>query len=363
MTESFTERLARHISVNGPLPLAEFMHWAMSDPAQGYYSTCQPIGRAGDFITAPEVSQMFGELLGIWAIAAWQAIGSPARFNLVEIGPGRGTLMADMLRAAASHPSFMSSANIILVETSDSLTQTQKETLVGHDTVEWIASLHDLPDWPSIILANELLDVLPVRQYVKTGAAWHERSVGLDTNGKLSWVLGTGRLPDDSLPAGHENEPDGAVFEISPVREAFIRNTATALENNGGVALFMDYGHGKTAIGDTFQAVKNHRPVDPLEMPGAADLTSHVDFEALQNIALSSGMHVFPLMTQGEFLLSLGLLQRAGALGRNQSPEIQQRITGEAERLALPGEMGEIFKAFAFSGSAIELTPFPANDC
>jgi len=347
MSSSLLERIKRHIEVSGPLPLAEYMHWCMGDSEAGYYKNKTAIGRAGDFITAPEVSQMFGELIGIWAIQQWELIGKPRQFNLVELGPGRGTLMRDLLRAAKVAPEFLDAAETILVETSELLVEEQQVALDGYG-VNWVASLNDIPNGPVIIIANEFLDVLPIRQYVKAEDKWSERVVIIGEDGKLDWALGAGVLANELVPQGAEAEPDGAVLEVSTTREAFISNVAERIKIDNSVALFIDYGHEKTAFGDTFQAMQSHGYVDALEMPGEADLTSHVDFEPLMKITTAEGLEIDSLITQGEFLLSLGLLERAGKLGASKPVEVQSQLTKEAERLALPNEMGDLFKVFVF---------------
>ena len=341
-------RITKHIKISGPLPLAEYMHWCMADPKDGYYANQTAIGAKGDFITAPEISQMFGEMIGIWAVETWEALDKPSPFNLVELGPGKGTLMLDLLRIGNAVPEFLKAAQVQMIETSEKLIETQKHTLKKHGNIAWHKSLQDTPNQETIIIANEFLDVLPIRQYIKTNNEWREHAIGLDDNEKLVWTLGSGTLNADSLPDGASSEPDGAVFEISTLREAFIANTAEFLKANKGAALFIDYGHGKTAFGDTVQAMRAHGFANILEEPGLADLTSHVDFDALAKIAKTAGMNVSSLMKQGEFLLAKGLIERAGQLGHQQSPEIQELLTQQAERLALPDEMGDLFKVLEF---------------
>lgn len=357
MAGGLLNRIIRQIEMTGPLPLSEYMHWCMADRKEGYYSSQSAFGADGDFITAPEISQMFGELIGVWAIKAWEKLGSPPQFNLVELGPGRGTLMKDLLRAAKVSESFLNAAQITLVETSEQLRTEQAANLSSEYQITWIDAIDDISDAPTVIIANEFLDVLPIHQYVKRGDSWHENAVGTDEHGKLAWQLGTGLADTASLPDGHEKEPDGSVFEISPAREAVVENIAQLVKNNKGAALFIDYGHLEHGFGDTFQAMKSHKHVDPLNDPGLSDLTSHVDFSALKNIILNKGLNVQPFMTQGDFLLAQGLLERAGVLGSGKSEAIQEQITQEAERLAMPDQMGELFKVFAFS-SCEELWPF-----
>ena len=204
MPDSLRERIIRHIELSGPLPLAEFMHWCIADRQDGYYLAEKSIGSDGDFITAPEVSQMFGELIGIWALQTWHDIGCPKQFNLVELGPGRGTLMRDLLRAVKVSQPFMDAADVKLVETSPRLVEEQSATLAGSADVSWVENIEELTGNPTIVIANEFLDVLPVRQYVKTGSKWCENCVGTDENGDLAWVLGPGQIHQSLLPKGHE---------------------------------------------------------------------------------------------------------------------------------------------------------------
>lgn len=348
MTTPLKTRIVKHIKTSGSLPLAEYMHWCMADPKDGYYANQEAIGSKGDFITAPEISQMFGEMIGIWAVEKWEELGRPSPFNLVELGPGKGTLMSDLLRIGNAVPEFLDAAKVQMIETSEKLIETQKQILANYDNVAWHKSIKDIPNHPTLIIANEFLDVLPIRQYIKTKGEWHEHAIGIDKDDALIWILGAGILEQESLPENADKEPEGAALEISTIREAFIANTSEFLKQNSGAALFIDYGHGKTDFGDTLQAMRSHGYADILKDPGLADLTSHVDFDALAKIAKAEGMKVQPLAKQGEFLLGKGLIERAGQLGRDQSPEIQESLTRQAERLALPDEMGDLFKVMEF---------------
>lgn len=357
MTASLKERIARHIKINGPLPLAEYMHWCLADKTHGYYQNETVFGREGDFVTAPEVSQMFGELIGSWLVSAWQAIGSPASFNLVELGPGNGTLMSDILRTTKLAPAFSEAMSVVLVETSERLIEKQRETLKEAKNVQWLKSIDEISTAPMLLVANEFLDALPFRQYIKANDKWREHCVGLDENGELTWVLGTGLLEQDGLPYNYEKEPDGAVFEVSTIRESFVERISQMIAERSGAALFIDYGHLESGFGDTFQAIAQHAYSDPLSNPGKADLTSHVDFAPFTNIASRSACYALPPLNQETFLLELGLLERAGKIGSGKSQTEQQQITAQAERLALPHEMGNLFKVFAIS-SQKNLWPF-----
>ncbi|HSO46379.1 MAG TPA: class I SAM-dependent methyltransferase [Rhizobiaceae bacterium] len=359
------QKIVRLIEATGPISLAQYMHMCMADPLHGYYASRTAIGAGGDFITSPQVSQMFGELVGIWCAAAWQAIGSPARFVLAEAGSGLGTMMHDLLRAAATVPGFREAAMVRLIETSPAMIAAQRAKLADLPfDIGWTQRLETLEDGPLVLVANEFLDVLPVRQFVRAGGIWRERCIGLSADGALASVLGPALADISLLPAGHESEPDGSVFEYAPAREAWIETLAVRLAEGGGTALLIDYGHSQSGFGDTFQAMRAHAPADPLADPGLADMTSHVDFAAIANAARSGGAWVSPVMTQGDFLLAMGIAERAGALGSGQPSFEQENIRAAAERLVLPGEMGDLFKVIALcskrNASAMNgLPPYP----
>jgi SAM-dependent MidA family methyltransferase len=343
------ERIVRLIEANGPLPLAEYMHLCLADPAQGYYARIPEIGARGDFVTAPEVSQMFGELIGVWCVAMWRAVGSPRRFVLAEAGPGNGTLLADLLRAARRFEGFAEAADVCLIETGMALAARQRALLAPlHPRLTWARDLSALPQGPLVFIANEFLDALPVRQYVKSAGLWRERCVGLESGGALCWRLGPRLAP--VLPAGNEVEPDGAVFEHAPARESFVATLAGRLAGDGGAALLIDYGHAESGFGDTFQAVRNHRFADPLDAPGAADLTSHVDFAAIARAAMARAIAVSPVTSQGEFLSAMGMEKRARALAR-ADPAAEPHIRAAATRLVSPDAMGALFKVLALYGT------------
>lgn len=343
------------VESEGPLPIASYMTLCLAHPTYGYYTTGQPIGgragpagTSGDFITAPEVSQLFGELIGVWCMERWQALGSPAKFSLVECGPGRGTLMRDLLRIAGALPGFKDAADLFLVEVSPALAEQQSRLLSPlHDPIRWIGDIAGLPEQPTILIGNEFLDALPFRQWVKTDDRWVERGVGL-ANMKLAYATRPAVLSPSDLPAGHENQPDGTIFETAPAREAFVEDLARQIATNTGAALLIDYGHLQPGFGDTFQAVRDHGFVHPLEQPGRCDLTSHVDFAALARRAESAGCRVPPPVTQARFLLSLGLLERAGHLGSGRSIAVQDTLRHAVDRLAGAHQMGDLFKMLVF---------------
>ncbi|MGB3387060.1 MAG: class I SAM-dependent methyltransferase [Pseudaminobacter sp.] len=339
------KRIAALIEAGGPLSVTDYMALCLFDPQDGYYTTREPFGAAGDFTTAPEISQMFGELVGVWIRLAWEASGKPVPVTIAEIGPGRGTLMKDMLRTLEKlAPDLQSAARFAMIETSPRLAAIQKKTLATTNAiVEWHTTLDTLPQMPLFIVGNELFDAIPTRQFVRTNGQWRERCIGLDANGELRFVAGAASLDPALLPRDAANAPDGAIFEISPARTALMDTVSEHIKEHGGAGLFIDYGHAEPGIGDTLQALHRHRYVDVLHNPGEADLTSHVDFASLAATARQHGLDA-RLVTQGDFLLGLGLIERAGRLGAQADTAGQEKIRGEVERLAGPDAMGTLFK-------------------
>ena len=332
------DRLIAQVRESGPMSVAQYMTACLHDPADGYYATRPALGAEGDFITAPLVSQMFGELIGLWAVACWQAMGRPSPFRLVEIGPGDGTLMDDMLRAARLAPDFVAAAEVWLVETSAPLQARQRQVL--GDAVNWAGSLAEAPDEaPMILIANELLDCLPPRQFVRTDKRWAERVVGLDDAGELAFGLAgaaIGGLAPDA--------PAGAVLEQSAAQEALGSEIGARIAADGGAALLIDYGRAQPGFGDTLQALRRHVKESPLANPGAADLTVHADFPAVLAAAARAGAATAPILTQGEFLVRLGIGARAEALTAAR-PDRSEVIERQLERLVSPDQMGDLFKA------------------
>ncbi|MBN9243574.1 MAG: class I SAM-dependent methyltransferase [Mesorhizobium sp.] len=353
------KRIAGLIEALGPISVSEYMALCLSDPDYGYYTTRQPFGRNGDFTTAPEISQMFGELVGVWLAAAWQALGRPADAMVVEIGPGRGTLMKDIARTVARiAPALRASASFHLVETSPRLRDVQATTLADSGSFAWHADIVELPDRPLFIVGNELFDALPVHQYVRTAKGWRERVVGLDDDDTLRFYAGAGSTELSLLPRDAETAPEGAVVEISPARAALMHKIADRIAARSGAGLFIDYGYAKPAVGDTLQALLKHAYDDPLAHPGEADLTAHVDFAALAQAARQTGLDAH-LLTQGEFLLGMGLLERAGQLGAAADEAARERLSREVERLAGPQAMGNLFKVLAVLPAGGRVEPFP----
>lgn len=350
-------RLAARIAADGPITIADFMATALGDPEHGYYMRRDPFGAAGDFITAPEISQMFGELIGLWAVETWRRMGCPASFILAELGPGRGTLMADALRAARVSPDFLAAARIALVETSPHLRAVQQRTLAGRPIL-FADAINALPnEGPLITIANEFFDALPIRQFVRRPDGFAERMIGL-VDGRLAFGLRQGAL----LPGAPSGLPTGAMIEVSPAATAIATSLATRIAKEGGALLAIDYGHDG-GTGDTLQAMRRHGTVGVLEAVGEADLTAHVDFAALARAARAGGASAAPLLTQGDFLLRLGLLERAGRLGAGKPAATQEAISAAVERLAGPEAMGTLFKVLLISAPGLLPPPFdPLSD-
>lgn len=353
------ERITELIAATGPISVSDYMALCLFDPEHGYYTIREPFGAAGDFVTAPEISQMFGELIGIWVRAAWDGVGRPMPLTFAEIGPGRGTLMKDMLRTLGKlDPALVSQAHFALIENSPRLTGIQKQTLAQSAArISWHKSLDTLPEAPLIIHGNELFDAIPMRQYVRSAGRWRERSIGLDSEGNLAFMAGAGAPDPSLLPPDAADAPDGAIVELAPARVAMMDAIAGRIAAHGGAGLFIDYGHLAPGVGDTLQAVRRHRHEPVLDSPGEADLTSHVDFAALAAEARRHGLEAH-LMTQGDFLLGMGLLERAGRLGAQADETVRERLRGEVERLAGPQAMGELFKVLAISRPGTVLPPF-----
>jgi SAM-dependent MidA family methyltransferase len=336
---SLRDRLAAQIAQDGPLTIAQYMTACLHDPQFGYYATRPALGADGDFITAPLVSQMFGELIGVWVASVWTQLGAPRNFRLVEIGPGDGTLMSDLLRAATKAPGFAEAARVWMVEVSEPLKARQREQLKACGfAIDWAASLNDIPGGGyTIFVANELLDCLPPRQFVRTQTGWAERVVGLGPSGALAFGL----VPS---PAGLllPDAPTDAIFEQSPMQEALGQTLGRRVVADGGAALLIDYGRATPGFGDTLQALRRHAKVDPLATPGEADLTVHADFPAVLAAARTQGAAA-PLLTQAEFLARMAIGQRAEALARAR-PDQAAVIGRQLDRLVSADQMGELFK-------------------
>jgi len=352
--------IRRLIAIAGPMPVSQYMGLCLGHPTLGYYTTHDPIGNAGDFTTAPEISQMFGELLGLWAAAVWRQMGAPADVRLIELGPGRGTMMLDMLRAANVVADFRKTLAVHLVETSPILRQRQQQAFGKLNVkIAWHETLAEVPEGPAIIVANEFFDALPVNQAIKLADGWHERVIRVDDNGDLAFALGPEPLKffEQTLPPQVRMAEVGAIYEWRgdpPMLEV-----ARRVVHGGGGALIIDYGHLDSTVGDTFQALRDRRKSDPLVAPGLADVSAHVDFQALASAAESLGARVHGPISQATLLRRLGIEQRATNLKRVAPPDKAEAIDLALARLTAGGQvgMGNMFKAIGLSAPAIKMVP------
>lgn len=354
-------RLIGLIQDHGPIRVGDFMADALVHPQYGYYATQAALGEQGDFTTSPEISQIFGELIGSWLVHAWEAIGAPSAFNLVELGPGRGTLMADILRVAKVRPRFLHAVHIYMVEASGRMRYTQKRLLADAGVrVTWADRLEDVPSGPALFVANEFFDCLPIRQFVRTTgnepAPWRERLVGLTEDQRLCFVLSEQTFGDQpGMPPGAEPE---AVFETCSAAGEVISEIGHRLRDAKGRALIIDYGHGRSGFGDTLQAMKGHKYWPVLHQPGLADVTAHVDFAALARLARQEELRVDGPIRQGDFLERLGLKLRLEAVEKNIADDAKRELfrTG-ALRLVERQGMGSLFKVLALSPGGSEISP------
>ena len=335
---TLAETLRHEIGAEGPLPLSRFMATALAQ----YYAGRDPLGAKGDFITAPEISQIFGEMIGLWLVVMWQIMGSPQRVVLAELGPGRGTLMADVLRAAKTVPAFLQAVEIWLVETSPVLRQAQQQKLAGY-SVRWVERIEDLPDEPMLGIANEFFDALPIEQFIRLQNQWRRRMVGLGPNDDFVFVPGA--MVD--LP---QQDAEGSIRESSPESQRIIARLGRQVAKWGGALLVVDYGHDANQAGDTLQAVKDHKFHPVLSAPGEADLTAHVDFYALAEAAIPA--RAYGPVGQGAFLRALGIETRLQALSAQVSPEIAQGLAAGVCRLIDPDAMGSLFRVMALTHPA-----------
>jgi NADH dehydrogenase [ubiquinone] 1 alpha subcomplex assembly factor 7 len=342
------QKIALRIRTEGPLSIAAYMAMALHDPSDGYYARRDPIGAEGDFITAPEISQVFGELIGLWCAFMWRQLGRPNPVILAELGPGHGVLTADLLRAAAAAPDFRRALRLHLVEASAPLRAVQKQHLAQLDPI-WATRFEDLPDGPMLLVANEFLDALPIRQFVRRGAHWSERMVALDGENRLVFADGppspVARL---LIPeALRDTAEQGAVVEICPAALALAAALGTRLSVQAGAALFIDYGYFPSGPASTLSAVCRHRAASVLSSPGAADLSAHVDFAAFAKTARARGAETHGPVPQARFLAELGVRERAALLRARATAAQQRAIDKGVERLLDPEKMGTLFKAIA----------------
>ena len=356
--DALERRIVRHIRTAGPIPVAAFMTIALHDPEAGYYARHDPIGQAGDFITAPEISQIFGELIGLWCAKMWQRIGRPDPVVLGELGPGRGTLARDLLRAAATLPDFRRALRLYLVEASPRLRAAQRQLLAAAEPV-WMSRTEDLPAGPLLLVANEFLDALPVRQLVRGRIHWCERLVALDTEDGLVFAAGPENPALDLIVPEplRRSAPTGAIVEICPPALALAAALGRRLAAEPGAALFVDYGYFPSAPGSTLCGVHRHRSTSPLATPGSADLSAHVDFAAFAAAARGAGAAVFGPVPQRQFLAALGISERLAALRARATAAQRDDLENGVRRLLAPGEMGTLFKAVALASPGMPPPP------
>lgn len=349
MTNELSEIIRTKIRAEGPISVADFMALCLTHPQHGYYMTHDPFGAEGDFTTAPEMTQAFGELLGLWAVEVWKGLGSPAKFSLCELGPGRGTLMADALRAAQMAPDFIHALELYLFDASPVLRTKQRQALSAFRPT-WIDKIEQLPDQPVIFIGNEFFDALPVRQFQRVADGWKERRVAIGPQGTLVFTL----APSPEAPSYEMDE--GVIIETSPEAVEFAAQIARPIVKNRGAALLIDYGDDEV-FGETLQAVSNHRAAHLLNSPGMFDITAHVSFTPLATSVRKIGCRIHGPVDQGEFLLSLGLKERTEQLCLKANEAQQRSLTAALHRLTAPEAMGKLFKAFAFTDKGTHAPP------
>ena len=348
------------ITESGPISLATYINLCLNHPQYGYYSQADALGKDGDFVTAPDISQLFGEMIGVWCLHVFDRFGQPDHIDIVELGPGRGTLMADILRTINVLPSCDEAINVTLVETNHTLVKKQKSSLEGEiSRINWISELSEFErkdGAPLIILANEFFDALPIRQFQYSNAQWHERLVGL-TDGQKSFGLAPAPVVPNITELEHQKTPqDNAILETSPARIGFMDQLCELMATGPSAALIIDYGYEKPQFGETFQALAAHQFVDPLQNCGNVDLTSHVCFAPLLDHAQQQGLTVGPLISQGQFLSAMGIERRYDQLVE-QNADLEEELGEGVIRLMDPKQMGELFKVM-FVGK-MDLLPYP----
>lgn len=354
-------KLAQLIKDAGPISVAEYMTYCLLDPVNGYYPTRDPLGSEGDFITAPEISQMFGEVLGLWCVQSWIDLGRPDAVQLVEMGPGRGIMMSDMLRAAKLDPDFAKAVQVTLIEASAALEAVQGRNLANCGVpVRWAKDLSEVVQGPIILVGNEYLDCLPIRQFICSDRfagkeGWVERKVGLDEAGNLRFVKEDQPISKElsqTLPSGAAEAKNDDLLEINPSIVQLIDQLAERFQESPGRALFIDYGPDATEFGDTLQALKRHEKVGVFTDPGYTDLTARVDFAALAEMARVTGLESTDALPQREFLSKLGIEMRAIALAKAK-PDAKDMLVRQMQRLMAEDEMGELFKAICIQSPGL----------
>ena len=351
------EKIARRIRAEGPLSVAAYMAMVLYDPELGYYVTRRPIGAGGDFITSPEISQIFGELIGIWCALIWEGMGRPDPVILAELGPGSGALAFDLLRAVNALPEFPQALRLHLVEVSPILRAEQQRRL-GITDVVWLTRLEEIPAGPLLVVANEFLDALPIRQLVHGSQEWAERMVTLDLGDRLIFVDGPENPALSFLvPPSLRAAAPGSVFEICPAALNVAATLGARLTRAPGAALFIDYGRLASAVGVSLRAVSGHSPADSLAAPGSADLSADVDFSAFAEAAGITGVDIHGPVPQRCFLHALGARARLAALCARASPEQRARLESGLDRLLDPEQMGDLFKVIAFTSRGLLMPP------
>ncbi len=354
------DRLRERIAEGGPISVAAFMTQALFDPMEGFYATKDPIGAGADFITAPEISQMFGELIGLWTAQSWLDMGKPDPVQLVELGPGRGTMMADALRACRAVPGLLDAIQVTLIEASAALKAVQAKTLGPSGAqIRWVDRIEAVPPGPAIIIGNEFLDCLPLRQAIRRDGQWHERLIGLDDEDSREFVFVLGPplgIDENLIPQRLRDAPENSLVELRPGDRQIVDALSSRFADHPGRALLIDYGPATSETGDTLQAVRTHRKVPPLEQPGTADLTARVDFESLIAAARERGLTAYGPVEQGSFLLGLGMESRAAALSQAR-PGQRSVIARQVWRLTDEQQMGQLFKLVCLDSAGLPPPP------
>lgn len=350
------QQIVARIRQDGPISISSYMTDCLLHPTLGYYTTRDPLGQSGDFITAPEISQMFGEMIGLALAQSWLDQDQPSPFTFAELGPGRGTLMTDLLRATRQVPGFHAAAQIALVEASPILRGLQARALADFSP-DWFEQVEDLSDQPLFLIANEFFDALPIRQFIRVATGWRERHIGVRDDALVYGL--TDPIPQPALDHRMADTAEGDLVEICPQAASITGEIARRITAHGGAALILDYGDWRS-LGDTFQAIHNHESADPLCNPGQADLTAHVDFEGLAEVAKAAGCAHTRLTPQGVFLERLGITARAQALAQNKSGGALDQLVRAHRRLTHPDEMGTLFKTLGLYPT--QLNPPPGLD-
>jgi NADH dehydrogenase [ubiquinone] 1 alpha subcomplex assembly factor 7 len=357
---SLAERLARRIARGGPITVADYMAAALADPEHGYYRTAAPIGAEGDFTTAPEISQMFGELIGAWLIDCWEKAGRPDPVRLIELGPGRGVLMEDALRVGQGIAAWRRAVDLHLVEINPALREAQAARLAAY-APRWHGTLSTAPDGPTLLVANEFFDALPIRQLMFRAGFWRERLIGWNEAKGFHFILSPAPSALSAmLPPGLDSARDGDLVELSPSSLSLTADIARRVSHESGAALIIDYGRTDTTPGETLRGMRRHHEVDMLADTGLADLSAHVDFAALYRAAREAGATIFGPVSQGQFLNELGIRQRADALKAKASQPARVAINDAVERLTGAWAMGDLFKALCMASPSLIPAGFSA---